>query len=139
MDFRHGLFIMKNAKDFAALLLAAFAFLATSVAKEGLNDGLYKVVSDCPNATKEGVLPWGAIYVSTTASPDTSESRKVATDFGFPSNDFTDTGSPTTIVSRGDQRICKAVVFEEQKKFAMFVCTDRTEKNIECTITLEQM
>lgn len=126
MNFRDAIRRVYKAKDYLVLALAAFTSVATSLAEEGLESGTYKVVSDCPNATKTGQLEWG-IY---------TDMGQRAVDFGFPSGKFRKDSS-NTIWIEDDKRVCKAAVFSDQKKFALFICTDPREKSVECTISLE--
>ena len=128
MNFRNVIRRIYKAKDFSVLALAAFTSVATSLAEEGLENGTYKVVSDCPNATKVGQLVWGLYY-------DMGQNAVV---FGFPNGTFRKSSS-NTILIEDDKRMCKAVVFSDQKKFALFICTDLEEKNVECTISLEAL
>lgn len=132
---------MRFSKDtFVALYrgliftMAIITVIATSVAKTSLEPGTYSVSSDCAASQSEGTLTFG--YEIEETAPIVAEG---ATDFGFPSNQFTKKQSSSDdahYVSSLEDHICKGVVIESDTSFVLFSCYEGDR--LKCMISLSR-
>ena len=114
------------------LLVSMITLLATSLEKTRLSSGEMKVKSDCVGAQCEGVLT-----ISTSFRSDEYYAEN-ATEYGFPSDNFTVTSDDSTNIARyestNESSVCSGVLVSSDVDFMLFSC--ETNGEITCTITL---